>query len=128
MTKCKMCGKCCQAIVLPFDFNHIKVVAERESKHKDGQKTSSFCFAVRNFKEISKEKALEINPYIENWPNEQEIQFFYKCKQYEPISKKCNVHSIRPEVCSGFPFYGREPFKQAMYSKNCAFQKDIKKL
>lgn len=120
MTKCKMCGMCCQVILLSVNSQIIARTARGETKD------SCFNFAYRNFSEITREEAYNINPHLKNW--NQENQFFYKCRQYDPISKKCNVHSIRPETCSGFPWYDREPYKQALYSKTCAFQKDIKKL
>lgn len=123
MTKCKRCGKCCEVIVLNVNSNQIEIIAKQEEKNSD------YNFAYRNFKEISKKEAYKINPYLKNWSKEQYIQCFYKCKQYEPISKKCNVYSIRPRVCSGFPWYEYGTYKeQCFYSKKCSFLKDIKKL
>jgi Fe-S-cluster containining protein len=58
----------------------------------------------------------------------EEPQFFYRCRRYDSLTKSCKVYSIRPNTCKNFPWYDYGVFEQPLYSKNCAFQKDIKKL
>jgi len=124
MTECAQCGMCCECIILPYNDGYIEVMAKEENK--EGWFHGDFSFAHRNFIEISRKQALKINPYLSAW--NQKAQYFYICKQFCHVTKKCIVHEIRPDVCREFPWYGRKPEKQPLYSKDCSFQKDLKKL
>lgn len=113
---CNKCGKCCQAIVLTF--------TKKEVKSKRGP---DVAFILKNWKRISKEKAIEINPYLKNWLNIKckfgRSMYFYKCLKYDPKSKLCLVHDKRPNVCSGYPIYKRGTVseKETFYTEKCGF-------
>ena len=124
MTECAQCGMCCECIILPENSGYVEVMVKTEKE--EGWYPQDWGFAHRNFIEISKERALKINPYLSNW--KQKAQYFYICKQFCHVTKKCMVHEIRPGVCRGFPWYGRKPKQEPLYSKDCSFQKDLKNL
>lgn len=117
MTQCKQCGMCCEVVALSKSFKEIKALAS------DGDKTSDCNFAARNFIPISEKQAHKINPHLKNSEN----RFYYRCKMYCELTKKCTIHDIKPRICSGFPWYNNEPREGALLSENCSFQKDIKK-
>jgi Fe-S-cluster containining protein len=121
MSECKRCGKCCECIVLAYSSEYIKEVAAREVKH------SNFNFAYRNFRQITQERAYLINPYLKNWSKNQ-TQYFYTCRRFDPITRICKVYSARPQTCSGFPWYGKIPAMQPLYSLDCGYHEDLKNL
>jgi Fe-S-cluster containining protein len=83
------------------------------------------CFASRNFIPISEEYALSINPYLKTW-EDQKSRFYYMCKMHDDITNRCIVHSIRPGLCSRFPFYEKGYFI-GLYSSDCGYKKGLKK-
>jgi Fe-S-cluster containining protein len=112
--KCKKCGKCCEAIVLPLPMKEIKKIAVSESNLSDS------TFIARNFFEISEEEAFEINPYLKTWSERE--NYYYKCKMLDPISKTCICYSTRPGTCRNFPYYDRGSNPGELYSKKCGYQ------
>jgi Fe-S-cluster containining protein len=120
MSECKRCGKCCECIVLNRDPDQIRDMASREVRH------SNFNFAYRNFIPITQEQAYQINPYLKEW--KQSVQYFYTCRRFDKATRTCKVHSARPDTCSGFPWYGRKPIMQSLYSPECGYQEDLKNL
>jgi Fe-S-cluster containining protein len=121
MTTCGQCGKCCECIILPHNSDYLRAGAKNDPD-------SEYGFVHRNFTQISKERALKINPYLSNWDTNNHWRFYYICRHFCTITKKCIVHEIRPGVCSEFPWYGRVPKEQPLYSKDCSFHKDLKKI
>jgi Fe-S-cluster containining protein len=122
MVECKACGKCCEVILLPKNMQEIKRTARGETKDSDCN------FVARNFKEISRKKALKINSYLKNWKEDNGIKHYYLCRYYDKLTKKCIVYTVRPRTCYGFPWYEYKKLQeQSLYSKDCAFHEDLKK-
>jgi len=133
MADCKKCGKCCEVIVLKFDKEHIDECAKSykfyisKDSNKFNENGNNFYFASRNFVSISEECAYKINPFLKKWSRGK--NYYYQCKRWDNVSKMCSIYSLRPEVCSGFPWYGGTPTKriQPLYSPECSFQADMNK-
>lgn len=48
----------------------------------------------------------------------------FRCASYDVEHRTCLTWETRPEVCRGFPFYGRPP-EEAAVSKICGYQADL---
>jgi len=110
--KCNKCGSCCKAIVLSYNKEEIRERALKEGKQGD------FYFAYKNFVSITEEQALKINPYLSEWPKDQEKKFYYYCKQFSEYTNQCSVYELRPDLCKNYPDLSK---KEAFYSKDCGF-------
>ncbi|MMZ43654.1 Flagellin N-methylase [compost metagenome] len=126
--KCGMCGRCCQAIHLPLSPKDI------QEMHEKGNNPDA-SFIHQNWTPISKEEAFDINPYFlvnEKRIKEEELDlnyedlYFYTCNRLDKESKLCTVHDLRPNVCSGYPWYGGRPHvTELFYSEDCGYRIDV---
>ena len=122
---CYKCGRCCQVIRL--DSNIF------DPKYKGEKVNADYLFMKENWNLISYEKAIKINPYLIKWFEKAEDPFrgfFYTCKQYNPITKKCLVHNNKPLVCSKYPYYDRNelPDDELPYSEECGYHNNLSKV
>lgn len=116
---CNQCGMCCKAIILNVSMDDVKRMAETPK--------SDAMFISKNWKEITKEEALLINPHLQNWIDRPNIAppYFYMCELLGS-DNKCTVHDGgQPGTCTGFPWYGHGPIENfLLYSKDCGFKGD----
>lgn len=48
----------------------------------------------------------------------------YRCDFFDAELRECTAHDKRPQVCSGFPWYGEQPH-QGRVSGRCSYQWDL---
>lgn len=126
---CHMCGKCCEAIHLLQSPQEVASIAESEKMSGDAR------FITDNWTPITKEEAFTINPYLkqnEDGLAEKGIDnvygkfYYYTCTQLDKETRKCRVHENRPQVCSGYPWYGRRPNNSILwYADECGYKVDL---
>lgn len=115
---CSMCGKCCEAIRLPMPYESF----EYPSIYKGAP------FMHENFVPMTSSEAFDINPNLIRFTLEGELMesYYYSCKMYDKETKKCNAHDTRPEVCSGFPWYGHSINNQTLgMHLECSYWNDV---
>jgi Fe-S-cluster containining protein len=50
----------------------------------------------------------------------------YSCAKYDVESRTCTAHSLRPQVCRDYPWYGREPSASGMSRRlRCSYLLDL---
>lgn len=114
---CSMCGKCCEAILIP--------VSSEEMKPDSGIRFRDGDFMRENFVPMTQEEAFRINPNLAD-PLSIEKKYYYSCKQYDKTTKLCGAHENRPQVCSGFPWYGNSINNQSLLMhKECSYWLDV---
>lgn len=113
MGKCKQCGKCCEVICLGVD----QLQLMKSARHGgDGE------FAFDNFKMITREEALKINPYLKKWFDRGVAKHYtYICKQYDKENKKCKIYENRTHLCKNYPWYNGVRANESFYTENCGY-------
>lgn len=110
MTECSRCGDCCENIKTSWTLDSLEKVALKEGPESPNYKNYEF---VRD-----------------NWVSQleepQENYEQWTCLKFDPVGRLCTAHEDRPPVCSGYPWYGKEPKRTALLEARCSFQADIK--
>ena len=108
------CTKCCEAITLPFSRKKL-LEGARKFESPDA------IFILANWKPMSKRAAKKKNPYLfRRFPKLRSRKHWslYSCKAL--TADGCSKYNERPNVCSGYPFYGKPPTGGAPdYHPNC---------
>ena len=129
---CKQCGKCCEVIVLSVSMERIKDLAYLDNGSGFTEKESDVIFIAKNWSELSKKDAISRNPHIKTWKGEGDIdnneKYFYECLRFNRETRKCSAYESRPKVCSGFPYYGKKINPKNLYSPECGFVEENKKI
>lgn len=133
-SQCEGCGMCCRAIYLPL--SHAELTKQATSmgggsipkytgKHmKDGD----WAFTLANFFPITKDEAIQRNPHLKKW---EEIDGrlgtnFYACVNLDEGTGRCRIHDNLSNVCSGYPWYGKDPSDEhEFYTDDCFYKKDL---
>lgn len=129
-SECKCCGLCCQAFDIKVSYKDIIEIAKMESTPI----FSDYGFASRNFIPLSEKEAFEINPYLKiaktlfSYNSSPQEHHYYTCLVFNSKANKCGIHKYRPHICRGFPWYDGKPYRQPLYSPNCAYHEDLKKI
>lgn len=112
--RCESCGRCCSAITVS---DSMKSIRERAGPAYDRWKrgllsdsafrNDDILFMAANFTEITRERALEINPYLIRADIHPQMHYF-TCRQFDPETKKCALHGTgnKPQICTEYPVYG----------------------
>jgi Fe-S-cluster containining protein len=145
-TQCEGCGMCCKAIYLPLthsqmtdDLDSMRANRDKPPIVYDFPVRDNFgdqSFAKQNFYPLTKDEVLQINPHLETWRagfEEAGVDFddklsnnFYGCIQLNKTTGRCMTHDNLPKVCSGYPWYGREPSQaHEFYTEDCFYKKDL---
>lgn len=113
MTKCKKCGACCEVICLKVTKKGIREARRNENSE----------FVLQHWKRVSRKEAERRNPRVAPYvPG----YLFYECDQFDTEAKLCQTHNNgKPPVCTGFPFYGKEPYDVFYMLPGCAFKGDL---
>jgi Fe-S-cluster containining protein len=119
MGKCIRCGMCCRAICLKY--------SKKEMKRADYSEERAFI--LKNWKSISRKKALEINPYlgslIEEYIKGKVKLYWYTCK-FLKDDNTCSDYENRLPICRGYPWYGLDPKGQEfLYGEHCGYKVDL---
>jgi Fe-S-cluster containining protein len=100
MIECAQCGRCCNDINSPTAPEDVKKIPAQEGR-----------------------LAL-----VECWEYIGRIadgRYHYKCRYFN--GKTCEAHDRRPEVCRGYPFYGKpEVGKKYALDKDCIYYQYFK--
>lgn len=118
--ECKMCGSCCQAIHLGADMTPENLKEQWESGNKDAG------FILEHWQQIDQQQVFRLRKDAE-FPElfgKMEAGTWWQCSLIDPETKKCRRHADRPEVCRGFPFYGKPPHYFTPYTYACGFFRD----
>ena len=111
MMGCNQCGKCCTAIGINTSFDDLK--------NTDGEDAE---FIKQHWHPMSRNLAYFLNPYLNDTFGDDERYHFYSCDLFDAGTNKCMCHEEKPNVCSGFPFYGGEDVSMARtYSPECGY-------
>lgn len=117
MRKCNKCGMCCKAICLPISSFDVM---------KEVNPLGDWLFIKENFYMITKEEALNINPFLKHWLKKRDRwRYFFKCKQFDVKKNKCLIHKNKPRICKDYPFYDgdkRKFNKYTFYTENCGYR------
>lgn len=134
---CNQCGMCCKAIVLPISYDELK---ERDAvkyyingARQEDIENNDVLFVWLNWKPLTKEEAFGVNPYLKKIDNNaddpRDVEWhpsFWTCTKHDPITNKCTVHDNQPDVCSKFPWYGREVHsRDIFYTAECGYKIDV---
>lgn len=111
MTECAKCGVCCEDIYTSWNLDLIKERAEKEGE--DSPNAANYRFVKDNWVSHYEDKPEDGH---EKWT----------CLKFDSVARLCTAHDDRPPVCSGYPWYGKEPAKGAWLPPACSFQADIK--
>lgn len=118
MGKCKQCGMCCKAIALEHPKDVFKITTNADHK-----------FIYKNFKQLTEEEAIELNPtitrIIEEFKEGGRPLYWYTCS-YLQDDNRCKDYENRPTFCRGYPWYGKAPPELGfLYGPNCGFRVDL---
>lgn len=113
MTECNKCGDCCETIHFP-SMERVAEIAEF-AKHE----------GPKNWEETLDNNVIDALFILENWKlNDDGIT--YHCLAFDEENRLCSAHNDRPPVCRGFPWYGKEPWIEAIKGyTNCSFWEDL---
>ncbi len=125
MSDCKQCGKCCSTIWLPQTRAEVEAMAKRG--HPDA------VFVLTHWKPISVKQAAAINPVFvqqighdangTRLTDKEKSGHLWRCTKLNHRTNLCRVHAHKPQVCSGFPWYGKDIAKASPFVglPDCAF-------
>lgn len=118
MGKCRQCGMCCKAIAMSYSKKEIAATWSEING----------AFIIKNWKRISREQALEYNPNLASlmveYAEEKNKTYWYTCKMLDK-NNRCSIHSTRPPICSGYPWYEQEvDSKTYLYGEDCGYRID----
>lgn len=107
---CARCGRCCDPIDMPLDF---------DPKYLN----------VRPGSDAETDKAF----MLEHWtphPDHSDASLtasLWQCDRFDPATRECTAHDERPPVCRGYPWYrdGPTPERAALAYSCCSFLLDV---
>lgn len=105
------CTKCCQVLQINVHRNYLF-----KNNVVDGDTLRSMLIP------ISKRRAKIINSRMVDIAGSS--VFYYKCKNL--TEKGCGIYDKRPDMCSGYPDYGRErievkEYGGGLYHQDCTY-------
>lgn len=121
-----MCGMCCRAIRLQISPDELKRRVCKDEYLRtisDSAKLWDSEFVYLFWEPITLEEALNINPHLKTW-KEYDEAYYYTCTKFDSKTNKCSIHEKRPDVCSRYPWYDQQPFKEYnwyFYSDKCGY-------
>lgn len=120
---CNGCGACCRKFFLPLSPGQL--MESFRDKKASLEKATSLQMD-NNIPSMGKlyEDMEVIAPMVRLIRKKKEGEpggpgYYYRCVHYDRKGHKCGIHSIRPRMCRGFPFYGRDypVFNKQTYPK-----------
>jgi Fe-S-cluster containining protein len=98
VTSCARCGDCCDPVKIDFDVWARAVATARRHGPDDVDPLSTEYWANCLFLAADCRPVGALNG-----------QVLLACAHYDREHQACRAYGRRPPVCSGFPWYGREP-------------------
>lgn len=93
---CKLCGQCCEKIIVPGHQTHDWYRAfAKDNRYREDDRVDA-VFVTDNWELIRVQRDRENNDAV--------VALMYRCKLLGP-DKRCTIYSLRPPVCRGFPTY-----------------------
>lgn len=109
---CARCGDCCDPVYLSADQAEL-VEQWRRYVAAGGQPTpgSDVTFILDHWQPLER----------------RDTGTRYRCDRFDPVHRTCGAHEDRPDVCSGFPWYGEEPTREAAgeIARTCSYLFDV---
>ena len=53
------------------------------------------------------------------------VRQVWTCDAFDPVHRLCTQHADRPEMCAGYPWYGREPHEGVIREPDCSYLADL---
>lgn len=108
MTECSRCGDCCESMFLSSTKRRLReMLGETDTSDSN---VANAEFILEHW-----------HGGVANGPGRTKR---WACDAFDPVSRLCTAHEDRPPVCSGFPWYGRDPYDLNL-SPRCSFREDI---
>ena len=112
MTECNQCGNCCDPVYIGGD--QMKVIDEWDRYTAAGGEV---------------EAGGDIGFLRAHWrllDRRPDGSASFACSFFDPASRTCQAYDLRPKVCSGYPWYDREPVDDGRLNPACSFNEDIR--
>jgi Fe-S-cluster containining protein len=143
MIECSMCGNCCERIYTGWNLEYL---ADKAIKWENGpDPTKDLAGFYQWMRDATTWENIDLEEMLRTRRNAVENYRFVKvhwesrndtppedghenwnCKMFDTETRMCNAHGDRPPVCSGYPWYGGKPKRDADLSPQCSFNADIK--
>lgn len=119
MTECNGCGSCCENIHLSASWDLIEARALCVSPDDDWP-----AWVRSGYKrpELARANYFDARFIFEHWHLNTDAET-YGCDMFDEATRRCTDHAGRPPICSGYPWYGREPTLVYLHP-NCSFRAD----
>lgn len=123
MTDCARCGSCCDPVILMFDPQ--ERAAERLGSGEPLEDWSTQQY------EFFRDHWTSTSTFEDDLDGEPVTVHRVRCDQYDPDTRSCMAHDTRPQVCSEFPWYGRDPNSEGSrhiahaLAPQCSFNADV---
>jgi Fe-S-cluster containining protein len=115
-TECNRCGDCCTDIYL----SSTKVALRQIIRDNPDQPSLSARFVLAHWHRSG------------TAVGDPKGHVRWSCDRFDPDTRLCTAHDDRPPVCSGYPWYGRDPAEVAKevsvvsrLPPRCAFFADV---
>lgn len=125
-----MCGKCCDPVLTDISperisdeihyLDHPEETAEKNWVQLSDKDAYTFRFIHEHWKHVTKEEVLDKNPVIAHTK-----QQLYLCDQYNTETRECMAQDSKPDICSGYPWYGKTPVLNRLYVDECSYHADV---
>lgn len=92
MTGCSQCGDCCESIFLSSSKRRMRYLLANSPTEANRQDAE---FILKHWHGGKRAKG----GGTRGW----------SCDAFDPDTRLCTAHATRPPVCSGYPWYGRQP-------------------
>jgi Fe-S-cluster containining protein len=123
MTDCSRCGDCCDPVIVTFDPQ------ERAAERLANLSFVAPAWAWHQF-EFLRDHWRTVDTYESTERGRPVTVHRVECDQFDRATRTCGAHDDRPQVCSGFPWYGREPDVDSAIagslSPRCSYNADVR--
>jgi len=108
---CARCGACCDPVALDFSVWQWAVTDARTHASEDfasAEHRADRMFIAASLRPVSAEGGV----------------IYLACRFYDREHMACRAYEDRPPMCSGYPWYGRDPEPYRGYGQ-CSYQLDL---
>lgn len=110
------CGKCCISISIKFSPDHFSNVLEGNLYEKLDKGQKSYWYDAEFI----------LDNWIYHGPDDRNGHN-YTCARYDEVTRQCTAGAERPDVCKGYPWYGRVPERYGEHLENvCGYMEDFR--
>jgi Fe-S-cluster containining protein len=129
MTECSRCGDCCTAIKVDLPALIEKTAPYAAADPRDEALWQAWVLdgADPAERESYVHAYLDASFVAEHWHEKGDGRAF--CDVFDAETRLCTAHDDRPPVCSGFPYYGKDPTAERLAgssaSLRCSYWADV---